>query len=434
MPNTSQAPPPSSDTSRPVSRLPRYMTNSSVTETPRGPEVNLMVETLPLIESVRFSDAYGRWLRLAGRDSSARIEQHPDCVLRDLPYCDGDMVKLPPVALFANPSESPRESLAAGILVPKDVSTNSLGGLGLPWKLRGYRVVGNSLLGWRGNDIQRLVLDAALTWVDHHHADFLLVEDVDQRSALWSLLEAGCERGFTWSPTSQIQPRFRVRFPVPVDDYWRKFSPKTQNTLRRKAKAIGRSRLVRVTEPDQVPEFLEYVQTVVQRSQSAGKMPSRVARDQRELQSCLLLADHRWLRSYVLIVDGTPAAYVIGYQNRDGYRIKELKCDPRFADRSPEVVIVYRLLQDLIKHETPQIVDLGWGNSDFQRLYGNEIGKSADVLLVRQSRCLNFGLAYLRTCHVIRTISRLVVEGIRDCEPFQHLHIDAGSGRPEEEE
>jgi hypothetical protein len=386
------------------------------------------------MESVRFTDAYGRWQRLAGRESSARIEQHPDCVLRELPHCDGDLTRLPPVALFANPSESARESLAAGILVPKTATANSLGGLGLPWNLRGYRVVGNSLLGWRGNEIQRLVLDAALTWVDHHEADFLLVENVEQRSALWSLLEAGKERGFTWSPTSQIEPRFRVRFPVPADDYWRKFSPKIQNTLRWNAKAIGRSRLVRVTEPEQVPGFLENMQTIIQRSEPVGKAPRLSFRDQRELQICMILEEHRWLRSYVLVVDGIPAAYVMGYQNRDGYRIKEMKCDPRFADRSPEIVMVYRILRDLIKHETPQVVDLGPGQAVFQRLYGNEIGKSADVLLVRQSRLLKMGLAYLRTCQVIRAISELVVAGLRDCEPFQLLQFDAGSGRSVKEE
>ena len=278
------------------------------------------------------------------------------------------------------------------------------------------------------------MLDAALTWVDHHRADFLLVEDVDRRSVLWSLLEAGCERGFTWSPTSQIRPRFRVRFPTPADDYWRKFSPETQNTLRRKAKAMGRTRLVRVTEPDQVPGFLESVQTVVQQSQPADKSPNPVSRDPRQLQRCLLLAEHRWLRSYVLIVDGTPAAYVIGYQNRDGYRIDELRCAPRFADRSPEVVMVYRLLQDLLRHETPQVVDLGRGHADYQRLFGNDIQKSADVLLFRKSRCLNLRLASLRTGRIIRAIARLVGEGLRDCVPSHLLHFNSGSGKSEGED
>lgn len=412
---------------------PRTLTTGTAGPAGRVRGLQPVIESLNLTEAVRFSDAYTRWLRLVGHDSTAKIEQHPDSVLRELSTCNTNLTERPPVALFVNPSEQPRQSLAAGILLPHDLRLNSLGGLGFPWTLRGYRLVGNSLLGWRNIESQRAVLKAMLVWVQNHKADFLAVEDVEQQSSLWSLLESG-KHGFRCYLSSPIRPRCRARFPIPGRDYWRKFSPKVHNSLRQKAKTLGRSRLIRVSEMDQVPEFIEHTQAVAQNPRPGQRRREVAVRDQRELQTCLLLAEQRWLRSYVLMIDGTPAGFVTGYQNRTGYQIRDVQCDGRFDKHSAEAILLYRVLEDLIKHDSPRVVDFGVGDAQFKRFFANESSRSANVMLIRQSRSLNSILEYLQTCRVVRTILRTIVEGLRDCDPLRYLQFDAGSGANAEDD
>jgi hypothetical protein len=45
-----------------------------------APRPKLTLEALDLTDGARFTDAYGRWLRLIGYDSGATIDQHPDIV------------------------------------------------------------------------------------------------------------------------------------------------------------------------------------------------------------------------------------------------------------------------------------------------------------------------------------------------------------------
>lgn len=337
------------------------------------------------------------------------------------------MDHLPPVALLANPSKLATQSLAAAILVPRELRLNSLGGLGFPWKLCGYRLVGDSLLGWRGIECQRFVLSAVLDWLREHEADFLLVEYVDQRSTLASHLCANGEADFIPFPVMPQRPQSRVRFPTPPADLWRKFSKKALNSLRQKAKSIVRSRLVRVTEPDQVPNFIEHVDAVIHSSEPRRRRSS-VASDCRELQMCLQLAERRWLRSYIWMIDGTPAGFVIRYQNRSGFRLRRLLCDNRHDRHSAETIMLFRVLEDLIKHDTPLAADFGPGDEPYKRLFANELVRTSDMLLVRRSRGLRACLAYVRACRGIRVMARTVMAALRDCNPRRLLLTDSSNG------
>src|SRR5687768_3149939 len=99
---------------------------------------------IPVDEALRqhVSQAYWDWQSLFDRDPYVSPLQHPDYVLTEL---EGTRTasRLEPVLVRTG---SHSECQAIGILVPKNVRTGQVGGVGPGWTLRGLRLAGGRFL------------------------------------------------------------------------------------------------------------------------------------------------------------------------------------------------------------------------------------------------------------------------------------------------
>lgn len=376
---------------------------------------------LGVAEQQHLSSNYWQWLDLFHRDPEARISQHPDYLFAEVTPCTTqsrlDSLQANATAKSAHPlvlceAMYGDQLVGIGVLVPKLMTTRQAGGFGWNQTFAGYRLAGSRFLGPRhgANSVtqvlQRQMLSACATFVREQQATYLLIEDLERSDPLFAAAESLLSDGFQTYCPSGIQERLTIEFPAKADEYWQKFSSKTRSTFRRKQKKIGATRLVRITEAEQVADFLEAAHVVSQRTWQSAQLGLRIHNSDVEAQLFTFLATQNALRSYLLYVDDQPVAFLIGTQFQGHFSYEEVGYDRDFADRSPGLVLLLHVLDDLVKDNPPRRFDFGGGEADYKRLFATSTSESGSVWLVSPGWRSRFWLRYLRVCRVADRLAR----------------------------
>ena len=360
--------------------------------------VELAFHVLDEADRQHLSQNYWRWYELFDRDPASRLSQHPDLLFAE----SNDNTVL------CSASQA-GQVIALGILAPKVMTLRKAVGFGPKTLLHGFRLVGNRLLGTADEMLTRRMLAACATFAREHHAIFLMVEDLERHDPLFAAAESLQQDGFRlFSPTG-LQQRLKIEFPPTPTDYWAKFSSKSRNTFKRKQKKIGTTRLVRITEPTQIAEFLEAAHTISQRTWQSEKLGLRIHNNDAELRFFTTLATQQSLRSYLLFVDDKPAAFLIGTQHNGLFSYEEVGYDRDFADRSPGQVLLVQVLEDLVGDNPPRVFDFGGGTADYKQLFATTASISGTLWLVPPGVRPQLCLAYLRACRLLDRTARAVV-------------------------
>lgn len=377
---------------------PPMLTSNTNTHGASAASVELSFHVLDEADRQHLSQTYWRWCELFDRDPGSRPSQHPDLLFAELSD-----------AVLCSASQAGQVH-ALGILAPKVMPLNKAGGFGFKGSLHGFRLVGNRLLGTADESLTRRMLAACATFARDHHATFLMIEDLERHDPLFAATESLQQDGFRlFSPTG-IQERLKIEFPPNPTDYWAKFSSKTRNTFKRKQKKIGSARLVRITEPDQIAEFLEVAHTISQRTWQSEKLGLRIHNNDAELRFFTTLATQQSLRSYLLFVDDKPAAFLVGTQHKGHFSYEEVGYDRDFADRSPGQVLLVQVLEDLLSDNPPRVFDFGGGAADYKQLFATTASHSGSVWLVPPGVRPQLCLAYLRACRSLDRVARSLVK------------------------
>ena len=322
------------------------------------------------------SGEYWAWRELVERDDAAVITQHPDVVLTDLRFSREPQHRSP--VLVTCQRGGPR--IAAAVLVPKSIAGEKR--FGPAWNLQGFRLAGNRIIGDQSPESQQAVLSAIRDHMTATRADFLLAEDVESDDTLIAAGEHPCVGLKTFHPAPP-QRRHRIQLPDSLDEYWQKFNSKSRNTLRRKVKQFGECRLERITNTDQVSDFLEHAQTVARNSWQSDLLGLRIHNDDCELQLFTELASLNALRCYLLWKDDAPVSFCIGTQHNGVFHYEEVGYHRDFSRKSPGQVLVIKMLEDMFAHDPPSIFDFGGGDAEYKRQFGNAIGESGHIWLLR---------------------------------------------------
>ncbi len=349
---------------------------------------------------------YWDWLQLFECDPGAMISQHPDYVVEDA----GDFLNSSnwPVSLIQSYAGDRLTGMA--VLIPKDSPTRENGGIGPDWRVRGYRLAGNRLLGDLDEVTRHALLDAALSELRILGGEFLLIEDVIEGSDLWNCLHGQSRAGTSVYLPKGIQARLRIRFPNNAEDYWSQFTSKRRYNFRQVVKKMGDVECVRVTEPAQVPEFLSAAHQISRNSWQAQYLGVRIQNDQSELRSLTFLATQQALRSYLLYSGQQPVAFVVGTQHNGHFDYAEIGYDRAFAKDSPGQVLLLKVLDDLIAHNTPRCVDFGGGDAEYKQVFSNDVERSGNVWLVPSTLRAQLTVKYLQAGTALNRTARRALE------------------------
>jgi CelD/BcsL family acetyltransferase involved in cellulose biosynthesis len=233
------------------------------------------------------------------------------------------------------------------------------------------------------------VLDSIATGCSGHSG--LYIKSIDRAMPLWNRIveQPKLSNSFVYV-ADKLRPLYSVSLAATFDEYLRKFSGKTRNTLRRKVKLLkenvgGELSLVRASDADDVQTFIDDVRKIGKRSwKKTGTGWSHISgrHSSKQLQD---VANRGFWRSYVLRVGDVPCAFVNGYQYGGVYHYADLAYDEQLARWSPGLVLLFLLIEDLHAHDSPRHLNFGTGYADYKRQFANNIAYDASLLVLRRS-------------------------------------------------
>ena len=196
--------------------------------------------------------------------------------------------------------------------------------------------------------------------------DALYLDNVPTDSFLWKFLETNPQvhKALTRYVPERPAARLLLHLEGSFESYMARFSSKHRQTLRRKVRkfqdlAPGETLPVCFTRPDQVEAFIEQA-VEISRKTYQWQLLGQGLRDAAKLKRHLLfLAQHGWLRSYLLVCKGKPCAFVTGFQYGSRYYLDDIGFDPAWRDYSVGTVLQVGIIEDLFQNNRPKVYDLG---------------------------------------------------------------------------
>ena len=407
---------------------------SELFDTPHRPESVSPMTIGPVAvlidEAVRLhiSQVYWDWRAAFDRDPQASPLQHPDFVLTE--FATARIAsRLQPV-LIREPSD--RGPSALGVLVPKAIQTSRAGGLGPGWTLQGLRLAGGRFLGREMSLSQQYrLLRSATRHAAEAQADFLLIEDLDEASLLYRAVYDQSEHGCQMFATHDIQPRRYIDFPATAAEYWSTFSSRSLSKFRRNLKKFGQTRLQRVTEIEQLPDFLRAAHEISRQSWQSRQFGLRIRNDDAELRQLAALAQHGLLRSYLWWIDGKPAAFAVCNQHGGCFRYEEIAYCAEFGQFSPGRTMLQQIVEDLWQHDSPTTLDFGGGDAEYKQQFANRASRSGTIWLVPPTWRANWSLSYLKACRSVRsTVRKLIKQSGLGTKARQWIRTHGASSAP----
>lgn len=199
-----------------------------------------------------------------------------------------------------------------------------------------------------------------------------------------------------------VRDNFAVYCPTPPAKHWLIRLPKTfaeydaslgkkrrgqfKAGERKLSAACGSPvKIQRVTSVDDLPFYFESVARLSKVSWQGQKLGQVVEPGSPAAKRMEELARKNWFRGYLLRSETEVIAFVIGFQSDGVYDYHKIGYDPKWAAYSPGNVMLYRLIEDLCTHDPAHVIDLGGGDSQYKRVFGNDSFDEQNVYLMRKS-------------------------------------------------
>ncbi|WP_298867077.1 GNAT family N-acetyltransferase [uncultured Gimesia sp.] len=368
-------------------------------------DLQIRFDTLDIALQQPVSKIYQSWKQLFENDPNSNIYQNPDHLVHCISDLQESHTGQSGYLMLCIQNE---KTIAAGILLPKSHNSKCLRKLGLTRFFQGYYLCGNRFLidpeFEEDETLQNDLLKSLLSFCQNQKAAFLLLDDLLLDQPLNRSIP-GINDGFLSFSQSGYQNRNLIHFTDNPADYWNQFRSKSRTKHRRRLRQNSEMHLVRITEPDQVVEFLENAHQISVNTWQTQRFGLRIKNAQSELDELTSLAINNQLRSYLLMKGDQPVAFKLGYQHKGTFRDLEFGFDLNYAQTSPGEALLLLIFEDLIQHNTPAIYDFGEGDGEYKQRYSSEITQSRSLMLLPptlKNRCL---LSYLYTS---RSMSQLL--------------------------
>lgn len=302
-----------------------------------------------------------------------------------------------------------RLSCVAPFYVVDEKYSLNLGVLRLAtFRARVLRIFGDQLITSREGDVEQ-DLDRVFSELNalNRKFDLIAISSVPCSGPIWTYFEgelhsrAGFQlRRITFKGAIVRQLRLHGSF----DDYLKSMSRKTRYSLKRGVKKFmeatnGTAEFLKITAPGQVADFLENIDRIYANSWQAKTFGYEKRHTPQVEAKLLEAARNGWLRSYLLLSEGGPVAFVLGFQYKDIYYYHDIAFDGDWRAHSPGNVLNMHLIEDLFCCEMPAVLDFGFGENEYKRILGNHSFEATDVYILKSG--VNYGSMLVRSQHLL---------------------------------
>jgi hypothetical protein len=317
------------------------------------------------------------WLAALKMGKGGAVDLHPDLLG---PAC-GEQA----VILFSEANEE-GGGMRFAALAGQQISLRILARPRVRVRMGGHRLIGSEIVGCASALDRHPFIDRVFELVAGRETECVMLDDLEAGSAMHETVvsRAGLDRRIMLHQPSATQARWWIDFPADASEYWKKFSKKTRETLRSRVRKLGHE-VVKFTSVDEVPAFLRLAEEISKTSWQAKRMGLRISDSEDSRAYWGKVAGIGAFRSYVLRQGERPIAFMVGRQWEGRFYYEEAGYDLEFAKQSPGTVLQIRVIEDLIEHDTPQVLDFSFGDGEHKRMFGNRQTSSAAVLVLRRS-------------------------------------------------
>ncbi len=268
--------------------------------------------------------------------------------------------------------------------------------------VRMLKLVGDSMVFARGVPKAELVREALLSLSERKDQfAYIALPELMLPNPIHNVLmqHGGQLDGFTLAASSSRAEKGHAhRMLDGYEAYQASLGAKKRKNIRRDTKpwsgAKGKGRMVRITRPDQVKAFLDGVEHIYPRTWQGKTFGYYRRSAPSEVRYLTAFAELGWLRCYLLeLFDGTPVAFVIGYQGPTGadgaggrFHYEDIGYDLAFASDHPGVALSYMMMDDLYRERPPELVDFGYGDNRYKEALSNEHRQARSLYLVASPR------------------------------------------------
>ena len=266
----------------------------------------------------------------------------------------------------------------------------SLGIINL-WKLpiRQYKLYGTCLIFSQQAEHQACLDALASSLHDRQKEyDLIYMESLAYSSPLYTLKKP--LSGFKVYPFSAKKNVVRgLRTCNDFSEYLSTFRKKKRYNLKRNVRILSDAvnndyNMEKVSRPEQVEKFLVAVDYIYERCWQKNAYGSHQHSTAENIAYHQSIARLGWLRSYLLICSGKPAAYIIGYQYKGRYYYEYIGYDQNWSQLSPGTVLTYLMIEDLHRSDRPEILDFGYGENTYKQIFGNYSYEADNTGVVRK--------------------------------------------------
>lgn len=227
--------------------------------------------------------------------------------------------------------------------------------------------------------------------------DFVVLPELTLPNEIVETFEAAGDRlgAFSMMP-STVSPEkaYAHRLAESYEAYLSTIGAKRRKNMRRDTKLWrgdkgkpGKGKIHKITRPEQVPAFLDQVDAIFQNTWQAKTFGVYKRNEPAFIHYLQTFARMGWLRSYLLErADGTPIAFVLGYQGAGTLHYEDIGYDLRFAGDHPGVALSYMMMEELYADDPPRLVDFGYGDNRYKEALSNEVSEARSIYLVASPR------------------------------------------------
>lgn len=303
---------------------------------------------------------------------------------------------------------------------------------GAQTELPGRRLIDNTLISDGTEDALDAFAHDACELMNSPGMDCLILTDVDTESPLRGAFSRVAKQWhLLYRELAAPSPYWWIRFPGKPEEYWSQFSKKSRYNFRYRAKHLEHTvRCVR--DADEVEDYARRVDDLISRTWQYKRLGYRLDIPQK-VELWRAMAKLGALRSYLLQQGDRTIAFATGFQWKGQFTYEETGYDPELAAKSPGQVLLYRVIEDLIARETPKVLDFGYGDNEYKRIYANHQTTSGPLVVVRNAvvPCAAVRAAQLRSATGRAARTLLAKAGVMSL--IRHLHrghVQLGKNKP----
>ncbi len=274
----------------------------------------------------------------------------------------------------------------------------------------------------------------------------IVLDHVDQSRVPMVRVSCGRGSGVFLYESSALMPHYRVVLPPSYEDFRKLRSASSLRKIEARERAMvrevgGECQLVEIRNPADWEPYVGDINRLMNAAWQAVRLGHGF-----DMENCRPAAERGWLRSFLLLVGGQPASFVLGYQapsaqlsvnsysllvnaannqqpitnnstqgdpnNQQPITNNSTQGDPnnqkQITDNrshacsggvfhyeqighdaaiakfsSPGTSLLYRLVKRLYERDTPKCVDFGEGEAEYKKALSNHITYTQSVLIVR---------------------------------------------------